>query len=78
MWNRGVIERYREFLPVTEKTCVITLNEGSTPLIPAYKLSAAIHPRLELWLKYEGLNPTGVIQGSGHDDGRYAGRGRWI
>ncbi len=65
MQNPGVIERYREYLPVTEKTRVISLNEGSTPLIPAENLSAAIHPKLELWLKYEGLNPTGSFKDRG-------------
>jgi threonine synthase len=63
--NPGVIERYRRFLPVGERTCVITLNEGSTPLIPARRLSEAIHPRLEVWLKFEGLNPTGSFKDRG-------------
>jgi len=65
MVNRGVIERYRPFMPVTDKTCVITLNEGSTPLIPAYNLSRTIHSRLEIWLKFEGLNPTGSFKDRG-------------
>lgn len=65
MMNRGVIERYRSFLPVNEKTCIISLNEGSTPFIPAYKLSKAIHPRIEIWLKFEGLNPTGSFKDRG-------------
>jgi len=63
--NPGVIERYREYLPVSESTCVVTLNEGSTPMVPAYALSRAIHPRLEIWLKYEGLNPTGSFKDRG-------------
>ncbi|HPO15978.1 MAG TPA: threonine synthase [Candidatus Hydrogenedentes bacterium] len=61
----GVIERYRAFMPVQDNTRVISLNEGSTPLIQAYKLSAAIHPKLEIWLKYEGLNPTGSFKDRG-------------
>lgn len=65
MRNAGVIERYREHLPVSKDTCIITLHEGSTPMIPAYNLSAAIHPRLEVWLKYEGLNPTGSFKDRG-------------
>jgi threonine synthase len=65
MRNPGLIERYREFMPVSEHTCIISLNEGSTPLIPAHNLSAAIHPRLEVWLKYEGLNPTGSFKDRG-------------
>ena len=65
MRNRGLIERYRDYMPVSEDTCVVTLHEGSTPMIPAYKLSAAIHPKLEIWLKYEGLNPTGSFKDRG-------------
>ena len=65
MRNEGLINRYREYMPVTENTRIITLNEGSTPLIPAYNLSAAIHPKLEIWLKYEGLNPTGSFKDRG-------------
>lgn len=65
MLYRGLIERYREYLPVTPETCIITLNEGDTPLIPARRLSAAIHPKLEIWLKYEGLNPTGSFKDRG-------------
>ena len=65
MRNVGVIERYRQYLPVHESTRVISLNEGSTPMVPAYNLSAAIHPKLEIWLKYEGLNPTGSFKDRG-------------
>lgn len=65
MRNPGLIERYRKYLPVSESTTVISLNEGSTPLIPAYKLSAAIHSKLEIWLKFEGLNPTGSFKDRG-------------
>lgn len=65
MRNPGLIERYREYLPVSERTRVITLNEGSTPLVAAHNLSAAIHPKLEIWLKYEGLNPTGSFKDRG-------------
>ncbi len=65
MRNPGLIERYRRFLPVDAQTRVITLNEGSTPMLQALRLSAAIHPRLEIWLKYEGLNPTGSFKDRG-------------
>lgn len=54
----GLIEHYRAFLPVTDKTPVITLLEGNTPLIPVPRLAAAIGARIELFLKYEALNPT--------------------
>ena len=65
MSNRGLIERYRKYLPVTEATRIISLNEGSTPLIPAPALSEAIHPRLDIRLKFEGLNPTGSFKDRG-------------
>src|SRR5436189_2104009 len=54
----GVIERYREHLPVTESTPVITLLEGNTPLIRAENFVEAIGGRFELYLKYEAMNPT--------------------
>ncbi len=62
---RGVINEYREFLPVTEKTPVVTLNEGNTPLIKSHNLVKAINPKLELYLKYEGTNPTGSFKDRG-------------
>jgi len=65
MRNAGVIERYRELLPVDDDTRIISLNEGSTPMVRAENLSAAIHPKLEIWLKYEGLNPTGSFKDRG-------------
>ena len=43
--RQGIIEHYREFLPVTETTPVVTLCEGDTPLIPAPRLAAAIAPK---------------------------------
>jgi threonine synthase len=65
MRNPGLIERYRRYLPVSDHTKVITLNEGSTPLVEALNLSAAIHPKLRIYLKYEGLNPTGSFKDRG-------------
>ncbi|WHZ27273.1 MAG: Threonine synthase [Nitrospira sp.] len=62
---RGVIEEYQKFLPVTEKTPVITLGEGHTPLIRATKLAKAITPGVELYLKFEGANPTGSFKDRG-------------
>ncbi|MEW6543734.1 MAG: threonine synthase [Nitrospirota bacterium] len=62
---RGVIEEYRKFLPVTEKTPVVTLGEGNTPLIPAARLARKIRPGIELYLKYEGANPTGSFKDRG-------------
>src|SRR6476619_1540688 len=54
----GVIERYREHLPVSESTPVITLLEGNTPLIRAQNFVEAIGGQFELYLKYEAMNPT--------------------
>jgi threonine synthase len=59
----GIIERYASFLPVTEKTPKITLHEGNTPLIHAPKLSDQLG--VELYFKYEGLNPTGSFKDRG-------------
>jgi threonine synthase len=55
---QGVIHRYAEHLPVSNKTPVVTLYEGNTPLIPAPNFVEAIGGRFQLYLKYEALNPT--------------------
>ena len=54
----GVIRRYAAHLPVTEATPIITLNEGNTPLIRVPNFVEAIGGKFELYLKFEGLNPT--------------------
>jgi threonine synthase len=59
----GLIDHYREYLPVSEKTPVITLYEGNTPLIPAEFLNKLTG--LQVFLKYEGLNPTGSFKDRG-------------
>lgn len=61
----GVIRHYREYLPVTEKTPVVTLLEGNTPLIPARNISRELGGEIEIYLKYEGLNPTGSFKDRG-------------
>ena len=61
----GVIERYRQHLPVTDRTPVISLLEGSTPLIPAPRLAEALGCEMKLHLKYEGMNPTGSFKDRG-------------
>jgi threonine synthase len=63
MRRQGVIERYREYLPVSDKTPVVSLLEGSTPLIFSEHLSQKIG--LDVYLKYEGLNPTGSFKDRG-------------
>ena len=60
---RGIIEEYREFLPVSNKTPIVSLNEGNTPLIFSNHLSLKIG--LKVYLKYEGLNPTGSFKDRG-------------
>ena len=55
----------REYLPVTDATPVISLNEGSTPLIHSPKLSARVGRGCEVFIKYEGLNPTGSFKDRG-------------
>ncbi len=66
MFRQGIIERYREYLPtIPEDAQVISLIEGSTPLIRAQNIEERIHPRVELWLKYEGLNPSGSFKDRG-------------
>ena len=60
---RGVIEEYRHLLPVTAATPVVTLYEGDTPLLPAPKLSERMNATV--FLKYEGLNPTGSFKDRG-------------
>ncbi len=66
MWP-GVIEAYRSWLPFGADTPVVTLNEGNTPLILAPRLAEEIAPGagLKLYLKYEGLNPTGSFKDRG-------------
>ena len=55
---QGVIQQYAAYLPVTEATPIISLNEGNTPLIEVPNFVAAIGGNFSLFLKYEGLNPT--------------------
>ncbi|PYN19557.1 MAG: threonine synthase, partial [Candidatus Rokuibacteriota bacterium] len=64
LW-RGVIEEYRDFLPVTDKTPVVTLFEGNTPLVPAPRLAEATDARMQIYLKCEGFNPTGSFKDRG-------------
>jgi threonine synthase len=62
---RGVIDRYREYLPVSDLTPVVTLGEGSTPLIFSPRLSERVGRDCEVFVKYEGLNPTGSFKDRG-------------
>jgi threonine synthase len=60
---RGVIEEYRNRLPVSSKTPVVSLREGGTPLVAACVLSEMLDN--EIWLKVEGANPTGSFKDRG-------------
>jgi threonine synthase len=60
---RGVIEEYRQFLPVTDKTPVVTFAEGNTPLLPSNNLSVLTGS--QVYLKFEGANPTGSFKDRG-------------
>jgi len=62
---RGVIETYREFLPVSASTPVVTLLEGNTPLVPAPRLAESTDPSLSIYLKCEGFNPTASFKDRG-------------
>jgi threonine synthase len=60
---RGLIEEYRDRLPVTDATPIVTLREGGTPLIRASVLSERLG--CDVWLKYDGANPTGSFKDRG-------------
>ena len=61
----GLIEAYRAWLPVSATTPVITLREGSTPLIPAPAIAERVGRQVKVFLKYAGLNPTGSFKDRG-------------
>src|SRR5262245_47452789 len=61
----GVIEHYREFLPISPATPIISLGEGNTPLIYSARLSGRIGRSCEVFIKNEGLNPTGSFKDRG-------------
>lgn len=65
MYYQGLINKYREFLPVTDSTPVVTLNEGNTPLIKAENLAQKIGLEAEIYFKFEGCNPTGSFKDRG-------------
>src|SRR6476659_10242551 len=63
--SRGVIECYREFLPVSPATPIISLGEGNTPLIHSPRLSKRVGRGCEVFVKNEGVNPTGSFKDRG-------------
>jgi len=62
MW-RGLLHHYRDYLPITDKTPMLSLHEGNTPLIPLVHLSEKLG--VELYVKTEGANPTGSFKDRG-------------
>jgi threonine synthase len=64
MW-KGIIRSYPDFFHFQDDTHIVSINEGNTPLIPAPKLAEKIHPGISLYLKFEGLNPTGSFKDRG-------------
>lgn len=63
-WN-GLIDAYRRYLPVTETTPIVSLCEGNTPLIPVPTIAAEIGRGVQVYVKYDGLNPTGSFKDRG-------------
>lgn len=64
-YYKGLIDKYREYLPVDEFTPIVTLNEGNTPLIKADNLARKLELDAEIYLKFEGSNPTGSFKDRG-------------
>ena len=62
---KGLIDKYREYLPVSDTTEIVTLNEGNTPLIKADNLAKKIGLEANVYLKFEGCNPTGSFKDRG-------------
>ncbi|RYG39852.1 pyridoxal-phosphate dependent enzyme, partial [bacterium] len=65
MAHGGLIERYGPLLEIDGKEAPVSLHEGSTPLIEVPRLAAWAAPGARLFLKYEGLNPTGSFKDRG-------------
>ena len=63
--SRGVIEHYREFLPISPATPIISLGEGNTPLVYSPRLSERLGRGCEVFVKNEGVNPTGSFKDRG-------------
>ena len=61
----GLIEHYRAWLPVSDSTPVVTLREGNTPLIPLDSISKRLGRDVQVWAKFDGLNPTGSFKDRG-------------
>ena len=63
MYWKGLLNQYKDYLPINEKTPMVSLYEGNTPLIRSLNLSKDLG--IDLYFKYEGLNPTGSFKDRG-------------
>ena len=61
----GIVQQYRDFLPVTESTPIISLKEGNTPLIRAANITGDTLKGIDLYFKFDGANPTGSFKDRG-------------
>ena len=61
----GLINKYRDFLPVKDSTRIITLSEGNTPLIRLQNIPDILKKDVDIYVKFEGLNPTGSFKDRG-------------
>lgn len=61
----GLIDNYRDRLPVSEDTKLISLGEGNTPLIQLQNVPGMLNNKADIYVKYEGLNPTGSFKDRG-------------
>lgn len=59
---QGLIERYRDRLPVDDNTPVVTLVEGDTPLIKMVNIPGIIGKSVDMYVKFDGQNPTGSFK----------------
>ena len=73
----GLINKYRDRLPVHDDMRIISLGEGNTPLIRLHNITRELDKDFDIYVKYEGLNPTGSFKDRGNDHGRnQSGGGR--
>ncbi|HIE01541.1 MAG TPA: threonine synthase [Thiotrichaceae bacterium] len=61
----GLIDKYRDYLPVHDDTRIISLAEGNTPLIRLHNIPKLLKKNVDIYVKYEGLNPTGSFKDRG-------------